>query len=337
MSSSQRRYTNPEQHALFQRLGSIFTPYGQMQRESFFGGSPTQETEARFVHYTTAESALNMISTKQLWMRNTNCMSDYSEVQHGQEIFQRYFGNSARQEAFIGAVEEFLPGTAGPAIEFLKRQFDDIRLNTYISSVSEHDEKEDMYGRLSMWRAFGGVAGRVAVVFKVPWDFAAPLALNLYLTPVSYLPETATHRMLDEAVAKIRDNKEFLRTVDPLMLRTFVYTIFVAGVLSLKHEGFREEREWRFVYWPRLAPSTLMRGSVEVIGGIPQHVYKIPLDSGASPMLHDLDLRVSLDRLIIGPSAFPRPMHDAFVDTLTKAGVAEAEKKVFISNIPIRT
>ena len=43
----------------------------------------------------------------------------------------------------------------------------DIRLNTYITCVSEHQDSEDKHGRLSMWRAFGGGTGtRVGIVFE---------------------------------------------------------------------------------------------------------------------------------------------------------------------------
>jgi hypothetical protein len=43
-----------------------------------------------------------------------------------------------------------------------------------------------------------------------------------------------------------------------------------------------------------------------------------------------------LDR-IIGPSSFPWPLYDAFVSVLKDAGVAEAQRKVIVSDIPLRT
>jgi hypothetical protein len=43
------------------------------------------------------------------------------------------------------------------------------------------------------------------------------------------------------------------------------------------------------------------------------------------------------DRLIIGPSPFPLPIADAFIDALNKAGVSDAPNKVYFSGIPIRS
>jgi hypothetical protein len=42
------------------------------------------------------------------------------------------------------------------------------------------------------------------------------------------------------------------------------------------------------------------------------------------------------DRLIVGPTLYPWPMYEAFVDALVKAGVADVDKRSFASGIPIR-
>jgi hypothetical protein len=62
----------------------------------------------------------------------------------------------------------------------------------------------------------------------------------------------------------------------------------------------------------------------------------LPLDSTVSDALGDLDLSRMFDRLIIGPSPYPWVMYEAFTAALTKAGVMEAETRVFTSGIPIR-
>jgi hypothetical protein len=73
------------------------------------------------------------------------------------------------------------------------------------------------------------------------------------------------------------------------------------------------------------------------VAGVPQFVFKLPLDAAVSADLADIDLGKMLDRLIVGPSQYPFVMWSAFVKALEDAGVAEPEKKVFISGIPIRT
>lgn len=69
---------------------------------------------------------------------------------------------------------------------------------------------------------------------------------------------------------------------------------------------------------------------MKVISGVPQLIYKIPLDG-------EFHLKHLLDRVIIGPSQYPLPIAQAFVSELLKVGVSDAASRVFISNIPIRT
>lgn len=320
----------PEQIQLLMRLESIFMPYATRQRRTLY------EKGTRFVHYTSAEAALGIIGSKRLWMRNATCMSDYSEVQHGFRILDSFFSDTSKKKAFVDALDVCFPGAALEAITLFNQWWNDIRFNTYIASISEHDDREDSHGRLSMWRAFGGSTARVAIVFRVPQYSGGALALNLMFSPVAYLTEALAHDVVHEVIKNVRDNCEFLRSVDrPLVLATVV-AMLIAGVICLKHEGFHEEREWRAIYAPKRNPSPLMESSTEIIGGIPQIIYRIPLDVKVSATLGDLDISRLFDRLIIGPSSYPWPMYEAFVGALTKAGVANAENRVFTSNIPIR-
>jgi hypothetical protein len=79
-----------------------------------------------------------------------------------------------------------------------------------------------------------------------------------------------------------------------------------------------------------------MKQSTEVIAGIPQLVYKIPMDARESPEIADLDFAKLFDRLIVGPSPYVWPMHEAFVDALLKAGVQNPAQRLIPSGIPIR-
>ena len=326
----------PEQLAMAERLGSIFMPYAMKQRKAFFEKEPNQ-THARLIHYTTAESALKIIRSKRFWMRNTNCMSDYSEVQHGFNIFHQFFSNQTKKKAFTDALDACAPEVAFEAIQLFDNLTKHILLNTFISSVSEHREEEDQHGRLSMWRAFGGSTARVGIVFKIPLISQGSLALGLVFSAVAYLGETQAHTVLQEVIQQIRSNCEYLRTIERGALVRTVFMMLLAGVACLKHEGFQEEREWRAIYAPGCWASTLMEHSTEVINGIPQIVYKIPLDATVSELVADLEFSKLFDRLIIGPSSYPWPMRDAFVAELEKSGVGDAERRVVLSGIPIRS
>jgi len=300
-------------------------------------GSSGLKPWARFVHYTSAEAALKIIVSKRVWMRNTTCMADYSEVQHGFEILQKFFAEDTRKTQFYEAIDAVSPNIAGEAITLFNQWWNNIRFSTYITSISEHDDKEDLHGRLSMWRAFGGNTARVAIILRLPWFSAGSEALNLMVSPVAYLREEEAHTVLATVIENIRANHDFLVSIERSAVVATVFTMLVAGVTCLKHEGFHEEREWRVIYAPERAPSAHMESSIEVVGGIPQIVYKLPLDAKVSDALAELDLARMFDRLIIGPSEFAWPMHEAFTKVLTAMGVEQAETRVFTSGIPIRS
>src|SRR5712691_3848103 len=90
----------PESMELSMRLESIFTPYAVKHRQKFYKGI---DATARFVHYTTAEAALQMIRSKRFWMRNASSMSDYREVELGHEILVGYLHDKSKRPEFFAA------------------------------------------------------------------------------------------------------------------------------------------------------------------------------------------------------------------------------------------
>jgi hypothetical protein len=275
-------------------------------------------------------------------LRNTNCMSDFSEVQHGFDILNNFFSDKAKKESFTKALDECIPGVASEAIDAFNNSWRDIRLNSYITCLSEHQDSEDSNGRLSMWRAFGGTGTRIGIVLQVPYTLSI-LPLKIMFSSVAYLSESEAHKGLEEVIGNVCANREYLRVIGRDALVTLVFLTFLFHVVCLKHEGFHEEREWRAIYAPMLeryvpalGPSPLIESSTEVVAGVPQIVYKVPLDALVSDEIADLDFTQILDRLIIGPTSYPWPIYRAFVDELKRAGVADSAERVIVSGIPIR-
>jgi hypothetical protein len=328
----------PDQERLL-HLERIFMPYAMGQREEARKQQEIVDIDTdrmRFVHYTSADAALNILQTKRIWMRNVTCMSDYHEVQHGFDILQRYFTPEKTKE-FIGTLDLCMPGAAVQAMEHFNGWWNaNIRLNTYVTSLSLHDRDEDQLGRLSMWRAFGAAPTRVAIVIKIPFYSGAVQELGLMFSPVAYLAEHEVHQTLTQVLKNVIEEVEFLRSQDKQTVVTYVFMMLFAAVACLKHRGFREEKEWRAVYCPQIIKSPLMEHSLESVSGVPQHVYKIPLDQTVSDKLAGLHLPDILDHLIIGPSPYPWVLYRAFVEILEVAGVPDARDKVLVSDIPIR-
>jgi hypothetical protein len=295
------------------RLESIFMPHARKQRNETCKrqtGTEHSREPIRFAHYTSAEAGLKIISSKRVWMRNATCMSDYSEVQYGFTFLQSFFSDKSKRNAFVTALDPCVPNVAMEAINLFSQWSDTrnpncVQLNTYIASISEHQKEEDYHGRLSMWRAFGGNPARVAIVLSVPWYSGGAAALNIIFSPVAYLTENQAHEVVYKVIANIRSNYDFLRSIDRQIVARFIFDMLLAGVTCLKHEGFREELEWRVIYAPKIRSSPLIEISTETIAGVPQPVHKLPLDVRVSNALADLDLSRMLERIIIGPSPYP--------------------------------
>lgn len=340
-NSSLKAAVTPEIIKQAIRLAKITMPRFMKQTQEVFQ-LDSDQPHGRFVHYTSADAALKIIRKKRFWMRNTNCMSDFSEVQHGFDILHRFFADKAKKESFTKAVDDCIPGVASEAIAAFNNSWEDIRLNSYIACLSEHQDSEDSNGRLSMWRAFGGTETRIGIVLNIPYTLSS-LPLGIIFSSVAYLSESAAHKDLEEVIGNVRANREYLRTIGRDVLVRIIFNTFLFHVVCLKHEGFHEEREWRAIYAPTLGayapmpgPSQLIESSTEVISGVPQVVYKVPLDASVSDQIADLDFTQIFDHLIIGPTSYPWPIYSAFVGELTKAGVANSAERVRVSGIPIR-
>ena len=117
--------------------------------------------QVRFAYYTSADTALNIIRSKTIWMRDAQCMNDYSEVALG---YNRVRESS---KAFISALDGCSPGLAEKVLATLEGLSSHLQ-EVYICCLSEHLTSEDRYGRLSMWRAYSGDAAGAALVMRLP-------------------------------------------------------------------------------------------------------------------------------------------------------------------------
>jgi hypothetical protein len=302
-----------EQLELAQKLLSILFPYHTEQRDRVMGEG------GRFVHYTSAENALKIINSKSMWMRNAACMADYREVQHGFGELFKYF--QAHRTAFDAALNDCFPGSATEAFTLFDQWWPSTQRHTYITSISEHDKREDLHGRLSMWRAFGGASARVALVLKLELDVGKNSGFGAIVSPVAYFTDADVALQLNRVVQNVQANRDFLRSIDRTIFIHGIFLMLATAAVCIKHEGFREEREWRVIYSPRRTPANHIMPSIEVVGGVPQIIYKIPLKNDSAADISGLEPNELLDRVIIGPTQFTWAMYDAFVAALEAAGV----------------
>lgn len=283
----------------------------------------------RFVHYTTAENAAKMFAKPYLWLRNSQTMNDFSEIHHGKKVlFETYAGPVGKR--FQDAINSLFPDISKEIEKRFDQSLFEFEHDTYLASLSEHDDTEDRYGRLSMWRAYGNVAMVLnRGVFLRPSD-----AIRAYTSPVAYMDQPEFEAEFLVMTEKVERETEFLSQFDREMIIGVIFQMFRYAVLCTKHPAFKEEREWRIIYSPSYQ-SPMIEKAIETIRGVPQLVYKIPLVDvpgdleGAAPA-------GLVNRVIIGPTQFGAAMYDGLLQGMNGAGIPDAAAKLWISGVPLR-
>jgi hypothetical protein len=292
-------------------------------------------SDQRFVHYTGAPAAMSVIRNREIWLRNTQCMNDFSEVRHGLDLVREAYRGPAGAR-LIDFLDGIHPGLRAKAAERFEAIAATIRSSTYIACVSEHDRAEDHVGRLSMWRAYSQVCGVALVLNGRPLLGRGSTAVGVNAGPVEYADRRSFLRGFDAFVEAMLGERDYIAGLGPEAACRNLAGGYYHAALSTKHPGFAEEREWRIVFNPTLEPADHLVRSVELCRNEPQVIYKLPLRNAPEAGIEGMALPDILEALIIGPSENPRAVRDAFVQLLSDAGVADPERRVRMSDIPVR-
>lgn len=292
------------------------------------------EAGCRFAYYTTAETATKILQSKQIWLRNTAVMNDYSEVQYGFRCLKEAY-DTEPGESFRTALDTCFQGLAHEVTHLFESWLPIIFENTYVTCVSRHLPTENQHGRLSMWRAYGCGTG-IALIINGAVMFGNTQILQVFSSPVLYRsPETVVEQ-LNQISNNISNDVEFLRDVGRENVKSAVFNMFLFGILCTKHQGFREEQEWRAIASPQIYKTPHCTSSIEIIHGTPQRVLKLDLKNHAEQGLVGLAIPELIDRIIVGPCQFPAIIRSAFIELLQEAGVPDADKKIVVSDTPLR-
>lgn len=309
-------------------LASILFPYASAAMNRI------KEHQTRFVHYTSSVVAVSMIENKSVWMRNALVMNDWREVDYGLSCIE-HVKSIRLWDDLKQAVNDCHTNLFSELQDFVDKRSKSLREDTYIACLSEHSPAEDDIGRLSMWRAYGGNNGVALVINQTPLVHLSD-KLGANSSPVFYATPNDFAFMLEKVVVSINLNREYISTVDRTAFFRSLYVMYFFAVLSTKHPGFQEEKEWRVIYTPFLRSSHNLLYRRRLIDGMLQPVYEIPLEDNLEKGLDEADVPHLLNRLIIGPTKNPIVPHTAFVELLREAGFADAESRVVNSDIPLR-
>ena len=228
-----------------------------------------------------------------------------------------------------------LPGLYEELIRNFVDWLPQFRSETYIFCVSEHHSSDDLYGKLSMWRAYGG-NNPVALVLN-PSPLLGDLeVLKPFPYPVYYVHSDDFGTQIDNLRERLEADCDYILQLGENEVGGALFSLFRSIAICTKHPGFTEEREWRVVYNPTLKFSDHVRQEIEVIGGMPQEVCKIYLKEFSKKDFVGETIPDLFDKIIIGPTDQQSVTGKALKKLLEEAGCEDAEERIRYSEIPLR-
>ncbi|MFK7840222.1 MAG: DUF2971 domain-containing protein [Bdellovibrionales bacterium] len=316
-----------------EQLFNIFFPFYIENKKR------VQRDNIRFAHYTSSSAAMSVIKNKEFWMRGSSSMNDYSEVQHGLRCIQQAWG---REQAPPTKIQEELEICKPNITSEIARRFNhwmkSFEFETYISSFSEHDNSiEDEFGRLSMWRAYGGENPAVLVMNSSVFFNESDALNGVYTSPVAYKSPDEVHEYFDAVASVIELNRDFIATQDVEEIINSVFHLLRFTMLCTKHPGFSEEKEWRVFYTPLFEMCPRLTEIIEDINGVPQKIYKIPLEDVPEQDLVGIKVTSLIEKIIIGPSNNSFDILKAFSKQFSEEGFSNPYDRVRVSDIPLKT
>lgn len=289
----------------------------------------------RLVHYTSAEAAFRILTGRQVWLRNASMMNDFSEIEHGLGCLREGWNSPAglRLQEMLNRIK---PGLRDEVAQHFDGRANELRVETFLISLSEHDDDENDTGRLSMWRAYGSRAG-VALVMNNAAFLSETDEMKVFSSPVFYRDERTFATWFQGWSDRVVAAEDALKAQAPDFLREWLFEAFRGFALCTKHPGFREEREWRVYTSPNFeGGSDWLESAIEIVGGLPQRLIKLKLFDDAARAIVGVAPSTLIDRIIIGPCEHPYQVRAALIEALGSAGVANPSEKIWMSLIPLR-
>lgn len=292
-------------------------------------------------HYTSINTLECVMKNDEVWLGNPLLMNDVQELRFG--IIE-----AARAFRLHEGIRDACGGTGSQRYHDLLTEFErklekvsnEDSFDTYVLCFSEHprdDKKSD--GLLSMWRGYGANGHGAAIVFdttKISEREESPLIL----AKVQY---GSTHDRLDWIDKKLDAFADILKTADiptdkfyiPIHLLLERFKFFA---LFSKHDGFKEEQEWRLVYLKDRDASNKLADMLSYVvsekGIEPKLKLKIGYIEGVIEEENSIPNIVS--EIILGPSISNTLTLMTIKRMLEKVGKSSLVDRVVMSSTPFR-
>jgi hypothetical protein len=288
-------------------------------------------------HYTSIETAFNILQTKQVLMGNPFLMNDRNEARFGLDQALKLIkmnvkiddtiSSPTQRKIFIESFESFVDHF----------QYADY-MNLFVFCCSEHAEGEEN-GKLSMWRGYGGNGKGAAIVFDTRnLDTATPSPF--LIIKVRYMSDEGRINWIKNKILEFCNYAKG-KIFSDLEMHTLAFFLFQAiKIFSItsKHYGFEEENEWRVIYLDD-------RDDLNLKGQRQNHIIT---SKGLEPRLiyRFSDIKNSqyqeilaeelIHKIILGPSSEGHFALETFKRVLDRQGFANIRNRVVSSSIPFR-
>lgn len=262
-------------------------------------------------------------------------MNDFSEIQHGIDCLIKAWESNAGL-ALQAMLERIQQGLRDDLAKLFDGHDDAFRIGTFIMSLSEHDDAEDNYGRLSMWRAYGGTAG-VALVLNNTVFASETDEMHVFSSPVFYHDSDGFCVWFQRWAGNLLAAEAALLEMGGEVVRNWLFMVFRSFALCTKHPGFAEEREWRVFHSPMFeGESPWVETAVEIVRGVPQPVMKLNLKDDPSKGVVGVAPDTLINRIIIGPCDYPLQVRAGLVMALREIGIEDGLNFMWMALIPLR-
>lgn len=288
-------------------------------------------------HYTTPYAFEQIVKNEELWLSHPFYMNDHEELRWGIEQGVRRFRESSALREACKDAETFARLTS-KFDQLTERFVLSHSADIYVLCLSAHD-REDNDGRLSMWRGYGANGNGICFVLdfsKLPQNDNSPLLFG----PVDYRSSAERLEWWD---SRLSEGAQFLCSVGAedvqldLLAKELFERLCIASIYS-KHRGFKEEGEWRVVFWsprPGSADFARMQSYAATATGM-QPKLKLSLKRDSGVIKGGVGLCDLIDRVIVGPSQAGRLAVNTVGRMLAELDRPSLSSRVLQSSIPYR-
>ncbi|MGB6309020.1 MAG: DUF2971 domain-containing protein, partial [Steroidobacteraceae bacterium] len=224
----------------------LFSPLWQdvLEEDQFYRKQPL------LAHYTSIEVLERILCNDEIWLSNPLFMNDLEEVSFGIDNSEPLILANSLIASVLKTPERRLRFNAEYSREVSLFRGDHV-FDTYVFCMSEHPKKDDdSDGILSMWRGYGGNGSGAAVVFdaskiNLVHSSAFMIAKVVYATG----PERGA--WIDKTIEQFCEilKQSALPDEKLSIAAAMLFERIKIFALFSKHRGFRQEAEWRAVYW----------------------------------------------------------------------------------------